>query len=129
MACFLVSAAEAVVVTTVEKITAKKSSTAASPYQAAQRISFSQKLKWLSNMLWGGSVLLAFEHLWHGEVVPWFPFLTAMNDPADTAAMLGEMRTIGVLMAAIITAAWACMVLVTNTMERKVLSAGPAAVQ
>ena len=129
MACFLVSAAEAVVVTAVEKVTEKKGGTAVSPYQTERRISFSQKLKWLSNMLWGGSVLLAFEHLWHGEIVPWFPFLTAMNDPADTAAMLGEMSTIGVLMAAIITAAWACMVLVTNTMERKVLSAGPAAVQ
>jgi len=34
-------------------------------------------LGWLTNMLWGGSLLLAFEHVWHGEETPWFPFLTA----------------------------------------------------
>ncbi|WP_295719919.1 hypothetical protein [uncultured Oscillibacter sp.] len=129
MACFLVSAAEAVVVTAAAKATEKKADTTGNSYQAEQRISFSKKLKWLSNMLWGGSVLLAFEHVWHGEIVPFFPFLTAMNDPADTAEMLAEMGSIGVLMAVIITAVWGCMVLVTNAMEKKTLGSGSAAVQ
>lgn len=129
MACFLVSAAEAVVVTAAAKATEKKAGTTGNSYQAEQRISFSKKLKWLSNMLWGGSVLLAFEHVWHGEIVPFFPFLTAMNDPADTAEMLAEMGSIGVLMAVIITAVWGCMVLVTNAMEKKTLGSGSAAVQ
>lgn len=128
MACFLVSAAEAVVVTAAAKAT-KKADTTGNSHQAEQRISFSKKLKWLSNMLWGGSVLLAFEHVWHGEIVPFFPFLTAMNDPADTAEMLAEMGSIGVLMAVIITAVWVCMVLVTNAMEKKALGAGSAAAQ
>jgi hypothetical protein len=72
-------------------------------------------------MLWGGSVLLAFEHVWHGEVVPWFPFLTAASNPADSAVMLHEMCTIGVSMAVLVTAVWAVIVLVTNTMEKKAL--------
>ncbi len=120
MACFLVSAAEAAVVTAAEKAVAKNG--------AAQEgcIPFTQKLKWLSNMLWGGSALLAFEHVWHGEVVPWFPFLTAMSSPADTAEMLAEMGSIGVTMAALITAVWGGMVLVTNSIEKKALQGGPA---
>lgn len=125
MACFLVTAAEAVVVTAVEKATEKKAETGTAQ-QTEQHISFSKKLKWLSNMLWGGAILLAFEHVWHGEVTPWFPFLTAMNDPTDTAEMLHEMATVGVLMAVIITAVWACMVLVTNAMEKKALGSAAA---
>lgn len=119
MACFVVSAAEAVVVTAAAKAAEKQDG--GNAQKTAARIPFSRKLKWLSNMLWGGSILLAFEHVWHGEIVPWFPFLTAMNDPADTAEMLHEMATVGVTMAAIITVVWLGMVLVTNAMEKKVL--------
>lgn len=129
MACFLVPAAEAVVVTVTAKAAGKKADAAGSAYQAEQRIGFVKKLKWLTNMLWGGSVLLAFEHLWHGELTPWFPFLTAVSDPADTAEMLVEMGSVGVLMAAIITTAWVGMVLVTNAMEKKALKSGSPAVQ
>ncbi len=73
MACFLVSAAEAAVVTVAAKA-AEKNGTG---HEEGEHLPFTRKLKWLSNMLWGGSALLAFEHVWHGEVVPWFPFLTA----------------------------------------------------
>lgn len=62
-------------------------------------------------MLWGGSALLAFEHLWHGEVVPWFPFLTAAANPEDPAIMLHEMATVGVMMAVLTTAVWGFMCL------------------
>ena len=92
MACFLVPAAEAVVVTAAKKTAGSK------PAEKTHKISFVRKLKWLTNMLWGGSVLLCFEHIWHGEIVPWFPFLTAAENPADTAEMLHEMSTIGVTM-------------------------------
>ncbi len=44
------------------------------------KIALSRKLMWLANLLWGGALLLAYEHVWHGEVVPWFPFLTAASD-------------------------------------------------
>lgn len=113
MACFLVSAAEAVVVTAAKKTVESKHP------EETHKISFSRKLKWLANMLWGGSVLLCFEHIWHGEIVPWFPFLTAAENPADTAAMLHEMATIGVTMAVIITAVWCGMLGVVKVMENK----------
>lgn len=129
MACFLVPAAEAVVVAAAGKAVGKKAGAAGNSYQAEQRIGLVKKLKWLANMLWGGSVLLAFEHLWHGELMPWFPFLTAMNNPADTAEVFAEMGSVGVLMAVIITGVWIGMVLVTNAMEKKALESGSPAVQ
>ncbi|MGM9618301.1 MAG: hypothetical protein ACI3W8_00470 [Oscillospiraceae bacterium] len=127
MACFLVSAAEAAVVTAASKAAEKKAGEASCVHEAEKKVSFSRKLKWLSNMLWGGSALLAFEHVWHGEIVPWFPFLTAASNPTDMAEMLTEMGTVGVLMAVIITAVWGCMVLVTGAMEKKALGSGSAA--
>ncbi len=66
--------------------------------------------------------MLAFEHIWHGEVTAFFPFLTAMSDPADRAEMFHEMGTVGVSMALLITAVWVGMVLVSNAMERKAVS-------
>lgn len=128
MACFVVSAAEAVAVTAATKVMEKKAGAAGTPHQAEQRIGFVRKLKWLSNMLWGGSLLLVFEHLWHGELVPWFPFLTAVNT-GDTQAMLAEIGSTGVLMAGLITAVWAVMVLVTGVMEKNALKSGSPAVQ
>ena len=58
-------------------------------------------------MLWGGSALLALEHIWHGEIVPFYPFLTAVNNPEDTQAMLNEMAVSGTAMALVVTFAWA----------------------
>ena len=69
-------------------------------------IPMSTRLGWLSKLLFGGSALLAFEHVWHGEIVPWFPFITAMNDPADAMEMLTEIGTVGVGMAALVTGIW-----------------------
>ena len=109
MACFLVPTAEAVVTTVVKKTAGEKA-----VRENADKHPFFKKIKWLNNMLWGGAALLAFEHVWHGEVVPWFPFLTAAADPADASEMLHEMATSGVAMAALVTAVWAGMVLVTN---------------
>lgn len=114
MACFVVSAVEAVIVTAVGKAVEKKEQqaleTGIEPVEEWEgKVPFSRKLKWLSSMLWGGVVLLAFEHLWHGEIAPWFPFLTAMSNPKEAVEMLHEMATVGVSMAALITAAWAGM--------------------
>ncbi len=115
MACFLVPAAEAVVTTVATKLIKSKEK---SQKKHQDDISFSAKLGWLNKMLWGGSALLAFEHIWHGEVVPFFPFLTAIEN-GETAKMLAEMSTNGVLMAALITAVWAGMVLVSNTLAKR----------
>ena len=125
MACFLVSTTEAVVVTASKLACKRRGKTPDS--QTPDRIPFSGKVKWLTNMLWGGSALLAFEHVWHGEVTPWFPFLTAAADPADTAEMLHEMSTIGVTMAVLVTLAWIGMVLVSNAIEKRAQTAALSA--
>lgn len=120
MACFLAPMAEAIVTTAVRRSLQKKEATD-SQHSAtnAAALPFSRKLKWLSNLLWGGSALLAFEHLWHGELSPVFPFLTAMNSPADTVAMLQELGTVGVAMAALITAVWGGMLAVSHALEKR----------
>ena len=112
MACFLVPATEAVVTTVAQKIIKKTEN--GSSKTATDKIRFSEKLKWLNGMLWGGSGLLAFEHLWHGEISPFFPFLTAANDPADTAEMLHEMATSGSAMAILVTAVWIVMAIAAD---------------
>ncbi|MBQ6372246.1 MAG: hypothetical protein IJJ22_03905 [Oscillospiraceae bacterium] len=123
MACFLVSAAEAVVVSGVEKHkekVEKEKEEKGIDEIAPARIPWSRKLKWLKYMLWGGVILLAYEHVWHGEVVPWFPFLTAMSNPGDAAEMFHEMATVGVTMAVIITVTWLIMCKVSDAiMARK----------
>ncbi len=134
MACFLVPATEAIIITIAIHVANKMERNHPAPRatseedqtEAAVKIPFSRKLKWLSNLLWGGSVLLAFEHLWHGEVVPWFPFLTAAGNPADASAMLHEMATVGVSMAALVTLVWAGMLIVFSAMSRKALKVQPA---
>lgn len=113
MACFIVPTAEAIVTTVVKKKTEKSGKEIRNP--------FLKKIGWMNNMLWGGSALLAFEHIWHGEVTPWFPFLTNAANPADAVQMLFEMATSGVAMAAIVTGVWMGMVLVTNALEKRSL--------
>ena len=103
MACFLVPAAEAVVVGIAKK---KVKQTEEKKQTSEYKIPFSRKLKWLNSLILGGAVLLLFEHIWHGEVVPWFPFLTAMSDATDKAQMFHEMATVGVSMAVFVTSVW-----------------------
>lgn len=134
MACFVVPAAEAVITTVASKVMQSKESSPEtvqislddSTVTEAVKTPFSHKLKWLNNLLWGGSALLAFEHVWHGEVVPWFPFLTAAADPTDAAEMLHEMSTVGVTMAVLATAVWGGMLAISNVIEKRaVKSAEP----
>ena len=123
MACFLVSTAEAIVATAAAKIMKNKEMSeesqklekkAESETKQEKKLPWSKKLSILASLLWGGAFLLCYEHIWHGEVVPWFPFLTAMSDPGDTAEMLHEMSTIGVTMAVIVTVTWAIMMFVAD---------------
>ena len=109
MACFLVPTTEAIVTTVIKHAADKKGS---------DNI-FIKKMNWLNTMLWGGSALLAFEHVWHGEVTPWFPFLTAASNAEDAAEMLHEMGTSGVAMAILVTLAWVVMVLVAQAVSKK----------
>lgn len=122
MACFLVPTAEAVVVTAAAQVVRareRKKTEASGEETRSTTIPVSQKLRWLYSLLWGGALLLAFEHLWHGEVTPWFPFLTAAKDPAEAAVMLSEMSTVGVTMAVLVTVVWIGMVLVSNLLVKR----------
>lgn len=136
MACFLVSGAEAAVVTAVRKFVEHREIAKGIARKVDGKVVavkeghllFSRKLGWLMNMLWGGAFLLLIEHVWHGEVVPWFPFLTAMRSPDETVVMLHEMATVGVGMAALVTVVWGAMCAVADWLEARgaVLTAMPA---
>ena len=128
MACFLVPAAEAVVTTLAAKLLKSREKARSveirlpdGSVETATRVPFSTKLGWLNKLLWGGSALLAFEHVWHGEVVPFFPFLTAVRD-GETSEMLAEMGSAGVMMAALVTVVWFGMLAVSAMVERRALA-------
>ena len=118
MACFLVPASEAVVTTVAEHIIRSKEKKNEDVTKEAPKVHFSSKLSWLNKMLWGGRALLAFEHVWHGEVIPTFPFLTAVQN-GETSEMLAEMSTAGVGMAVLVTAIWAGMLVASKVIENK----------
>jgi len=127
MACFVAPMAEAIIVTAVAAAIKKREKKALAGPQPKfvsgdfgqndlqkTKISWSRKLSWLSKLLWGGVFLLAVEHIWHGEVVPWPPFLTAMSNPADIPPMLHEIATVGTAMALTVTVIWIAMVLIAD---------------
>lgn len=122
MACFLVPAGEGVVTEIVKKIESKKEKKLEVPAQDIGKIPFSRKLGWLSKLLWGGSALLAFEHVWHGEVVPYFPFLTAMDNKEDMLEMFHEMGTVGVSMSLLITVVWVGMCVAADIIVKREVS-------
>lgn len=100
MACFIAPMILAVIMTTIQKSSRK----------------LSEKLKlWILNvLLWGGVILLALEHAWHGEITPWPPFLTAMTNPMEIPVMLHEVATIGVAMTSVTVAVWALILVVSQ---------------
>jgi hypothetical protein len=102
MACVIVPIAEAVIVSAILKKVERREAGAA----PGDEPGWAQRLRWLRDALWGGAFLLIVEHVWHGEIVPWPPFLTAMQSAAETEAMLHEMATVGVSMALLVTGVW-----------------------
>ncbi len=120
MACFLVPTTEAIVTTVAEKIIRSKEekNEVKTVENDIPKVHFSEKLGWLNKMLWGGSALLAFEHLWHGEVIPTFPFLTAVQN-GETSEMLAEMGTAGVGMAVLVTLIWGGMLFASYVIEKR----------
>ncbi len=95
MACFLAPAAVGIITTILRK-----------------RFPKQWHVNWLNTMIFGGAAALAAEHVAHQEIVPWPPFLTAMSNPADAAAMLGEMAAVGIPMAIALILAWIAIVAV-----------------
>ena len=107
MACFTVPLATAAVATTVKSTLP----------ETAKRNPFIAKLGWLGNMMFGGSFLLAIEHVYHGEIIFTPPFLTAVKD-GNTSEMLHEMATRGVAMAVLLGVVWVAMVAISTLGER-----------
>ena len=109
MACFTVPLATAVVAS------AAKTALPAS----AQKNPFVAKLGWLGKMMFGGSFLLAIEHVYHGEIIFAPPFLAAVKEgPEATSDMLHEMATRGVAMAVLLGVVWVAMVGISTWLER-----------
>lgn len=126
MACFTATIVEAIATTVITAVVRKKEKEHTpekkpgnAEHTASPRIRLSTKLGWLNMMLWGGSALLMFEHIWHGEVVPWFPFLTAMSTPEGTSAMLHEIATVGTGMCVLVTAVWAVIAVAADLITKR----------
>jgi len=109
---------ESVIMSIVQRIVEKREKKSGKLNTEKNKLSMSSKISWLNKLLWGGSALLAIEHIWHGEVVPWFPFLTSMESAEETSAMLNEISTNGIFMAIAVTIVWVIMVIISDKMEK-----------
>ena len=126
MACFVVPAAEAIIVTAAyfaakkreTKIEAKSFANG-EKFESENKITWSKRLSWLLVLLWGGVAMLIVDHLFSGELVLYPPFLTAMNSAKDTAAMLYEIKTVGVAMSAFVTGIWGAICVGVQLKSRK----------
>ncbi len=123
MACFTITLMEAVAVTaaqiTVHSLEKKGVIKYNNSEEDGGEIKWSKKLGILNGMLIGGSVLLALEHVFHGEVTVFAPFLTSMSSPESTAEMLHEMATVGVAMAVALTAVWGIGLLIYHFAKKR----------
>ena len=124
MACFVVSAVAAIGVGAAKYVVKhhekKNELTVSEPkeYKFGSEVKWSKKLAYLELMLWSGSFVLAGEHVLHGEVSPYPPFLTAAGEgPEAVSEMLTEMGTVGVVMLAALVATWAVGVLVVDFLK------------
>ncbi|MBQ4480511.1 MAG: hypothetical protein II943_07725 [Victivallales bacterium] len=117
MACFIVPLAESVIATGVKSMLKRRQ--AKEQGTEAAESGLVKKLGWLQKLGFGGSALLAIEHIYHGEITFVPPFLTAMNSPETTQEMLHEMFTVGTSMALLITVVWGAMCAVAHVLEKK----------
>ena len=129
MACFVVPVAEAIVANIAANVIERREEKKAlliSEKVELKKNSVSKSIRQLSHFLYGGSALLAFEHVWHGEVTPWAPFLTAAQSAQETRIMLQEMATVGVTMALAVTAVWGIVTYARKRMEKTSVNKGVA---
>ena len=119
MACFTVPAAAAIGVAVARHIAKHKEKKEVTSNNT-DNMKTSKKLGILELALFGGSFLLAGEHILHGEVTFTFPFLTAINEGPDAVqTMLFEMGTVGVSMALTIVAVWGAALLFRKLFLRR----------
>ena len=87
-------------------------------YKFGSEVKWSKKLSYLELSLWSGAFVLAGEHVLHGEVAPFPPFLTAASEGAGAVReMLAEMGTVGVTMLAAVVFAWAVGVFLVDLIK------------
>ncbi len=67
-------------------------------------------LRRLELMLWGGSAMLIVDHIINGEIIPFFPFFSALLTEGGAVALLRAMLSGGVPMSIVVTAIWAVSV-------------------
>lgn len=101
MACFLAPATAAIITTSISK-----------------KIPAKYHLEWLNTMLWGGVVMLIAEHIINGEIIMYPPFLTAIQNPANTPKVIQEIITVGGTMTVAVFFVWIAMVLAVNISPR-----------
>ena len=135
MACFTVSAVGAVGVAVARHIVKhhekkmEKMGIERPVERFGSDVKWSKKLAYLELTLGGGSLLLAGEHIFHGEVTPYPPFITAMKSAEDTATMWQEIGTIGVGMFLILILAWVIGVLAVDYSYYRKRKAAPKVVE
>ena len=112
MACFSAPLAAAIAAGVVRRGMAAKT------VEQPGTISWATKLGWLEKLSFGGCVLLAFEHVWHGEIIFQFPFLTGVRD-GNGAEVLQEIITVGGTMTALIFAVWIGMLIVSSLIVKR----------
>ena len=123
MACFTVTTVAAIGVGVARHIVKhnenKKNPTKVDPIKL-DTLPGSKKLGVLELALWGGSFILAGEHLIHGEVSFKFPWLTAVSEgPEAVSEMLTEMGTVGVGMLGIIVGGWVIGLLIRRFLLKR----------
>jgi putative effector of murein hydrolase LrgA (UPF0299 family) len=102
MACFIVPMSLAIVVGIIRK-----------------NIPAAYHINWLLMLLGGGVTALVVDHVAQGEIIPYPPFLTALSSSAGIAAMVQEMATIGVAMAAICVMVWIALIVYVSRMKQR----------
>jgi len=123
MACFTVTAATAIGVAVARHIVKhheKKTAQIEVKDNQVDTLKTSKKLGILEIALFGGSFILAGEHVFHDEVTFSFPFLTAINEGEEAViTMLKEMGTVGVAMTLTIVAGWAIGLLIHRFVTKR----------
>lgn len=104
MACFITPLLTGIVVLIVSKL-----------WRGANKL----KLHILTYLLLGGSLVLAVEHLWHGEIAPYPPFLTAMRGPEDIPVVLNELGAVGGSMTLSTLALWCSILALSREVKIK----------
>lgn len=111
MACFVVPLAQAVATTLYRRRLAKAETNNSKIVNSP--IVNAESLQRLELMLWGGSAMLIVDHIINGELMPVFPFFSALLTEGGTFTMLREMLTVGVPMSLLVTAIWGVSVAIS----------------